>query len=153
MPNVAIRPVVESDLPILFDQQSDPESSAMAAFPSRAKDEFDAHWAKIMVDRTVIIRTIEADGQVAGHLVSWEMEKGREVGYWLGKEFWGRGIATQALSQFLGEVKSRPLFAHVAKHNPASQRVLEKCGFEVIGESRYKNRGNEEVEEFVLKLE
>jgi RimJ/RimL family protein N-acetyltransferase len=153
MPNVALRPVVESDLPILFEHQRDPEAAAMAAFPSRTREEFDAHWAKIMSEETAILRTIEADGQVAGHMVSWEMEKGREIGYWLGKEFWGRGIATQALRQFLDEVKTRPLFAHVAKHNLASQRVLEKCGFKVIGENKFKNRGSEEVEEFVLKLE
>lgn len=153
MPNVAIHPVVESDLPILFEHQRDPEAAAIAAFPSRTKEEFDAHWAKIMADEATIIRVIEADGQVAGHLVSWEMKAGREVGYWLGREFWGKGIATEALRQFLGEVKTRPLFAHVAKHNLASQRVLEKCGFKVIGENKFKNRGGEEMEEFVLRLD
>jgi RimJ/RimL family protein N-acetyltransferase len=77
----------------------------------------------------------------------------REFGYWLGREFWGKGIATEALSQFFGVVKTRPLFAHVAKHNIASRRVLEKCGFMVIRENTFVNRDKEEVEEFVLKLE
>lgn len=153
MPNVVIRPVVESDLPILFEHQRDPESSAMAAFPSRDREAFDTHWTKIMTNQTNILRTIEVDGQVAGHLGSWEMEGEREIGYWLGKEFWGKGIATEALNQFLGVVKTRPLFAHVAKHNLASKRVLEKCGFKIVGEDKYTNRNNEEVNEFVLRLD
>ena len=77
----------------------------------------------------------------------------REVGYWLGKEFWGKGIATKALAEFLKIIETRPLYAHVAKHNIGSRRILEKCGFTVIGEDRYMNRAREEVEEFVLKLE
>lgn len=150
---ILLRPVTASDLLILFEQQLDPEATAMAAFPSREREAFDSHWAGIMADDTVLLRTIEVDGQVAGSLVSWEMLGEREVGYWLGREFWGRGIATEALSQFLGAAAKRPLFAHVAKHNAASRRVLEKCGFTVIGEDKYVNIGNEEVEEFVLRLE
>jgi RimJ/RimL family protein N-acetyltransferase len=74
------------------------------------------------------------------------------VGYWIGKEFWGKGIASGSLKQFLGVVKSRPLFAHVARHNRASKRVLEKCGFVVVGEDKYLDRNGREVEEIVLKL-
>lgn len=153
MTSIRLRPVDESDLPIIFEQMSDPVSSAMAALPSRTKEEFDAHWAKIMADETVILRVIEADGQVAGHLVSFMIGEEREVGYWLGKEFWGRGIATQALSQFLGVVRIRPLLARVAKHNIGSQRVLEKCGFKVIGDEKFMNRVNEEVDGFVMRLD
>ncbi len=93
------------------------------------------------------------DGQVAGYLGSWEMEGKREVGYWLGREFWGKGIATEALSQFLGVVKTRPLWAHVVKHNVGSRRVLEKCGFKVTGDDKYTNPANEEVKEFVFRLD
>jgi len=153
MLNVILRPVVESDLPTLFEQQADPESSAMAAFPSRDREAFDAHWAKVTADGKTILRTIEVDGQVAGHLVSFLIEGEREVGYWLGKEFWGKGIATEALRQFLGVVKTRPLFAHAAKHNIGSKRVLEKCGFKVIGDDKYVNIGKEQVEEYVFRLD
>jgi RimJ/RimL family protein N-acetyltransferase len=153
MLKVSLRNVTESDLPILFEQQADAESSAMAAVPSREREAFNAHWAKIMADEDTILRTIEVDGQVAGHLVSFLIEEEREVGYWLGREFWGKGIATKALAEFLKIIETRPLYAHVAKHNIGSRRVLEKCGFTVIGEDRYMNRAREEVEEFVLKLE
>jgi RimJ/RimL family protein N-acetyltransferase len=151
--NVNIRNTTQADLPILFEHQLDPEATAMAAFPSRNKEAFTAHWAKIMANDSNILKTIEVNVQVAGYLGSWEMEGEREVGYWLGREFWGRGIATEALSQFLGVVKTRPLFAHVAKHNHGSRRVLEKCGFKVIGEDKYTNPANDEVEENVLKLD
>ena len=151
--SITLRDVTQADLHIFFEQQLDPEATEMAAFPARDRESFDAHWTKIIANASNILMTIEADGQVAGNLLSWEMEGEREIGYWLGKEFWSRGIATEALSQFLGVVKTRPLFAHVAKHNVGSKRVLEKCGFKVIRDDKYTNMGNEEVDEFVFKLD
>ena len=55
----------------------------------------------------------------------------REIGYWIDRAFWGRGVATEALSAFLCLEKTRPLYAGVAKHNVASIRVLQKCGFKL----------------------
>ncbi|HEX5689187.1 MAG TPA: GNAT family N-acetyltransferase [Roseiflexaceae bacterium] len=52
-----------------------------------------------------------------------------EIGYWLGRQFWGQGIATQAVAAFLEIVTTRPLYAYAVAHNVASRRVLEKCGF------------------------
>ena len=154
MPNkIILRDVIESDLPILYEQQLDPEATAMAAFPSRDHDTFMAHWKKIMADEKVILKTILFNDQIAGSIVSWEMFGEREVGYWLGKEFWGKGIMTQALTEYISIVKTRPLMAHVARHNIGSRRVLEKCGFVVIGEDKYTNPAGVEVAEFVLKLE
>jgi len=153
MTDIHLRNITKSDLPIFFEHQLDPEATAMAAVPSRDRETFDAHWKKIMAMDTVIIKVIEVDGQVAGHLVSFLLEQEREVGYWLGREFWGKGIASKSLSQFLNAVKTRPLFGRVAKHNAASRGVLEKCGFTVIGEDSYLNRAKEKVEEFVLRLD
>jgi RimJ/RimL family protein N-acetyltransferase len=150
---ITLRDVTESDLPILYEQQLNPEATAMAAFPSRDHDAFMAHWKKIMAYENNLIKTILRDGDVAGYILSWEMEGEREVGYWLGKEFWGKGIATQALAEYISIVKTRPLFAHVVRHNIGSRRVLEKCGFKVIGEDKYTNPAAVEIEEFVLKLE
>lgn len=151
--NITLRDVIESDLPILFEQQLDPEATVMAAFPSRDHDAFMAHWKKIMAYENNLIKTILRDSEVAGYILSWEMEGEREVGYWLGKEYWGKGIATRALAEYISIVKTRPLMAHVARHNIGSRRVLEKCGFVVIGEDKYTNPAGIEVEEFVLKLE
>src|SRR5512140_1863479 len=115
--NILLRDVIESDLPIFYEQQLDPEATAMAEFPSRDWESFILHWKKIMANTSGTLKAIVFEGQVAGHIVSWEMLGEREVGYWLGKEFWGKGIASESLRQFLGVIKSRPLFAHVAKHN------------------------------------
>jgi len=150
---VILRDVTEADLPIFFEQQLDPEATQMAAFPSRDRDAFMAHWAKIMNNKTNIIKTVLFEGQVAGNIVSWEQSGEREVGYWIGKEYWGKGIGTKALAEFLGYVKTRPLYAHVAKHNVASLRVLQKCEFVISGKDKFSDESGKEIEEFLLKLD
>ncbi len=150
---VILRDVTEADLPIFFEQQLDPEATQMAAFPSRDRDAFMAHWKKIMSNENVTLKTILFEGQVAGNIVSWEQSGDWEVGYWIGKEYWGKGIGTKALAEFLGYVKTRPLYAHVAKHNVASLRVLQKCGFMISGKDRFSEEKSETMEEFILKLE
>ena len=150
---VLLRDVIESDLPIFFEHQLDPEATQMAAFPSRERDVFMAHWHKIMGGETNIMKTVLFNGQVAGNIVSWEQDGERDVGYWIGKEYWGKGIATQALSALLDQIKERPLYAHVVKHNIGSRRVLEKCGFIIIGEdSGSPDDPLGQVEEYILKL-
>jgi len=107
-----------------------------------------AHWRKILTDETTIVRTILFDGHVAGNLVSWVGSGERDIGYWLGREYWGKGIASEALKQFLEHVTERPLYAHVARHNIGSLRVLEKSGFQVHGEDQVEG-----IEEFIMKLD
>jgi RimJ/RimL family protein N-acetyltransferase len=126
---IHLRPVTESDLPILFEHQREPEANEMAAFPARDRDAFMAHWTKILGDKTLVAMTVVVDECVAGNIGCWTQDGQRLVGYWIGKEHWGKGVATKMLSMFLRVVADRPLHAHVAKHNVASIRVLEKCGF------------------------
>jgi RimJ/RimL family protein N-acetyltransferase len=52
-----------------------------------------------MANEDIILRTIEVNGEVAGHLVSFLLEQERQVGYWLGKEYWGKGIVNKALEE------------------------------------------------------
>jgi RimJ/RimL family protein N-acetyltransferase len=130
MLTILLRDVSADDLLILLEQQLDPVATQMAAFPARDRKAFMAHWAKIMADSNNILKTILYGDQVAGNIVSWEHNVEREVGYWLGREFWGKGIATQGLTLFLQQVTARPLYAYVAQRNLASIRVLERCGFE-----------------------
>lgn len=154
MNDVALRDVTDGDLPIFFEQQREPDANRMAAFPARDEAAFVAHWARILHDEANIIKTILFGGQVAGNIVSFEQSGRRQVGYWLGKAYWGRGIATQALSMFLRVVEARPLYAYVARHNMASVRVLEKCGFTLCGEDeRIADARSEEGDEVVLKLD
>lgn len=132
--SVELRDVAEDDLPIFFQHQSDPEANQMAAFTARDRDAFMAHWrSKILGDETVAKKTILFDGEVAGNIVSFEHEGKREVGYWIGREYWGKGIASKALAAFLEHERRRPLYAGVARHNIGSIRVLEKCGFVNVG--------------------
>lgn len=131
---VQIRDVIEPDLPIFHLHQMDEEAARMADFPSRDEQAFMEHWKKIMGQDGTVLKTILVNGQVAGNVVCWEHEGAREIGYWIGREYWGNGIATSALKLFLQIVPLRPLSAYVSKHNPASRRVLEKCGFRFSGE-------------------
>ncbi|MEZ5307197.1 MAG: GNAT family N-acetyltransferase [Pyrinomonadaceae bacterium] len=127
--SLLLRDVEASDLPVFFEHQREPEANDMAAFPPRELDAFMAHWEKIINDESLIAMTIVFDGQVAGNVACWPQDGQNLVGYWIGKEFWGRGVASRALSEFLNLVGLRPIHAYVAKHNKASIRVLEKCGF------------------------
>jgi RimJ/RimL family protein N-acetyltransferase len=130
--SVRLRDVEQGDLPAFFEHQRDPESVAMVVFNSRDKPAFDEHWAKILADDTSLKQTVVVDGQVAGNVTSFLREGVREVGYWIDRAYWGRGVATAALSAFLQLENRRPLYAGVARHNVASLRVLQKCGFVLI---------------------
>lgn len=155
--DLVLRDVIEDDLAIFFEQQLDPEANTMAAFTSRdATDRaaFTAHWHSILAEPTGIIKTIVVGNQVVGHVSSYEESGAPEVTYWLGKAYWGQGITTRALAAFLARVNStRPIYARVAKDNGGSRRVLEKCGFTVIGEDRgFANARGAEIDELLLEL-
>ena len=121
----------------------------MAAVPPREREAFDRHWAGILSDRGIVKQTVQVDGEVAGYICCFRKGGLDQVGYWLGRRFWGGGVATRALEQFLAQLaRRRPLHAHVAKGNPASARVLEKCGFVRCGD----HTGADGVEETVFRL-
>jgi hypothetical protein len=69
--DIRLRDVEASDIEIFYDQQLDPEATAMAAFPARDRESHLAHWNKILKDSSNITRTIVAAGQVAGNIGSW----------------------------------------------------------------------------------
>jgi RimJ/RimL family protein N-acetyltransferase len=151
---VRLRDIVDDDLPVFFEFQLDPEAGRMAAFEGRERASFMAHWRRILVDESVVKQTVLYDGQVAGNIVSFEQAGQREVGYWLGRAFWGKGVATRALSAFLELERRRPLYGYVASHNIGSLRVLEKCGFTLRGEKEgFSYVGGDAVSAFILVLE
>jgi RimJ/RimL family protein N-acetyltransferase len=131
---VRLREVDDADLDSLFEQQADPACYEPAGLPPRDRAAFDAHWARIRSDPAVTIRTIDVDGRVAGHVLSFAREDSRLAGYWLAREFWGRGLATEALARLLAIDTHRPLVAEVATNNIGSIRVLEKNGFRLLRE-------------------
>lgn len=153
--SIQLRPVTEEDLPILYLHQLDPEARQMAAFPGRDWHAFLLHWRNNILGNDVVIkRTILLEGEVAGNIGSWEHDGIWEIGYWIGKEYWGRGIASKAVMDFLPLVQYRPLFAHVVRHNKASLRVLEKNGFQIVGKIfNPESETCQQVEEFQLRLD
>jgi RimJ/RimL family protein N-acetyltransferase len=77
-----------------------------------------------------------------------------EVTYWLGREFWGKGLATQALNKMLHLVAARPIFGRAATDNIGSIKVLQKCGFKIIGTDKgFANGRGQETEECILRLD
>lgn len=146
-----LRDVAETDLPIFYQQQLDPESARMAAFHPREEwAVFLAHWrTKVLGVATGCKRTIVWHDQVAGYVASWQQEDLRLVAYWLGREYWGRGIATAAVAEFLGHERARPLHAFVAARNIGSIRVLEKSGFVRTGPATTSPDG---VDEYLYRL-
>src|SRR5690349_4983076 len=103
-PVVHLRDVEDQDIDVFFEHQADPQAVEMAAFPARDKDRFAAHWAKLRSDDSLVVRTIVADGLVAGNIGSWPDDGRQLLGYWVGREWWGRGVATQALALLVAEV-------------------------------------------------
>ena len=144
---IRLRNVELDDLPFFFEHQRDPDAARMAAVPIRDRAAFDAHWeANIFGNPSSITQTILVDGQVAGNIGSWVQDGVRLVGYGVGRKFWGKGVATAALAAFLQIVTERPLHAHVAGHNVASIRVLEKNGFSLDRAQRVEAADDDVVE-------
>jgi RimJ/RimL family protein N-acetyltransferase len=154
-PDVTLREVRPEDLPVFFRHAHDPEARHMSAFDSPEPPEPEAHaarWARKLADPDVTTRTIEHAGEVVGNIGTWLHDGRREVFYGIGREHWGRGLASAALAAFVAEVAARPLHASVAADNARSRRVLEKCGFVPCGEGMgfAAARGCETAEAFYV---
>lgn len=144
---IRLRAVCREDLAALFEFQCEPEAVEMAGVPVRDHDAFMAHWNRLLTNPELVTMAVTIDDTVAGHIGSWVQDGQRLVGYWIGRRYWGRGVATQTLSQFLQHVTDRPIHACALKHNVASLRVLQKCGFRL-------EKGSEgDVEELVFVRE
>ena len=130
---VTLRPVVPADVGIFFEHQRDPEAVRRANFPARDRAAYLRHWTeRVLGDDSVRARTVLVGGAVAGNVLAWWERERRFAGYWLGREFWGRGVGTRMFTAFLGEETRRPLFADTDVGNAASRRLLERCGFRLI---------------------
>ena len=147
---IILRNVSDEDLPLFFEHQRDPDALRMGAFSSRERDSFLTHWRTKVLRPENVTRTILVGGLVAGYIGSWEQDTKRLVAYWIGREHWGKGIATRALAEFLVLEPIRPLHAWVALHNVASIRVLEKCGFRTVAQPKQEHEDG--IAEMLMKL-
>ena len=140
---ISLRAITEADLPTLYENQRDPEATEMVGFPARELEAFLAHRAKTEADPTNESRAIMVGENLAGDIVSWAQDGERRIGYWIGKQYWGRGVASAALKAFVAELTERPLYADVLKTNAGSIRVLEKAGYVLEGRARDRIRKEE----------
>jgi RimJ/RimL family protein N-acetyltransferase len=128
---VSLRELRDNDLPVFDSHSNDPEGIRMAAFTAKDPSDrtrFEAHWARIRQDPSVIVRTVVGEGdEIVGHASVFGPTEEREVTYWIGREYWGRGAATAAVRELLSVVPERPLRARAAADNGGSIRVLESA--------------------------
>lgn len=149
---VELRDAGPGDVPAFYAMHADPEANRGGAFTPRKKPDFFKHWAKVLKNRLILKKAVLHNGKVAGYVVSFYRGGCREIGYWVARRHWGKGLASEGLRLTLENHHVCPLFARVAKTNPASRRVAEKCGFRVVKENAYVNEAGQRVEEYVLKL-
>src|SRR5262249_5393844 len=122
---VELRPVTDTDVEVFYEQHLGRGGRRVAVFPLRDHDTFTTHWReRILADEANYAWTIVADGEVAGHMLCFERDGKREVGYWLGRAYWGRGIATAALAALLREVEGRPPYAYLLRSKVGPIPVL-----------------------------
>ena len=90
----------------------------------------------------VFLVTLREDSRVIGACGVALQDETPELGYWLGVEHWGKGYATEALHAVIDyaftDLEHTALQAGARVTNPASRRVLEKCGFQWTGVGLYR---------------
>ncbi len=154
--DVILRNTNTNDLHTLFEFQLDEDANYLAAFTSENpadKKVYIEKWTSLLSDEKVNVKTILLDSDIVGSIAKFEMNGNAEITYWIGKEFWGKGIASSALKKFLEIEKTRPIYGRVAFDNIGSQKVLVNCGFSEIGTERgFANAREKEIEEFVFEL-
>lgn len=153
---IILRKTEIADLERFFIFQLDEEANYLAAFTSKDPTDKTAYlqkYTKFLNDPTINMQTIIVDNILAGSIAKFEMEGEAGITYWIDKKFWGKGIATKALKDFLTIENTRPIFGRVAFDNFGSQKVLEKCNFTKVGTDKgFANARQEEIEEFIYML-
>jgi RimJ/RimL family protein N-acetyltransferase len=155
-PVIQLRPTEISDLEYLFEFQLDKEGGYLAAFMPKNHADKEAYLrkhTKFLGDPTINNQTIMVGNRIVGSIAKFVIEGDAEITYWIDRNFWGQGIATKALKDFLVIETTRPLFGRTAFDNFGSQKVLEKCGFVKTGTDKgFANARQAEIEEFIYKL-
>lgn len=155
-PNITLTKTVKEDLYVLFEFQLNEEAIYLAAFTPKDPTDKNAYiekFTKHIADPNINMRTINFKDQIVGSIAKFVLEDEAEITYWIDRKFWGQGIATSALNEFLKMEQIRPIKGRVAFDNYASQKVLEKCGFIKIGKDKgFANARQVEIEEYIYKL-
>jgi len=150
---ILLRPWREDDAPALYKYASDPEVGPRAGWPPHQSEQESLEIIRTIFsnDRTWAIELKET-GEVIGcigYFVHGESnidigENDAEAGYWVARPYWNRGIATEALRLLIDycihEKGFLSLWCDFFVDNPASGRVMEKCGFRDTGAVNYCSR-------------
>lgn len=138
---VAIVPTAREHAPAIQHLASHPDVAATTLIPHPYPEDGAVRFIEDVVLPGRVAGTeyafvIVADDEVVGHITVKGVDRERgeaEIGYWIGRPFWGRGYASEAVRLVVAfafeDLGLRRLYAHVLAHNPASGRVLEKAGF------------------------
>jgi len=153
---VTLRPAVVDDIELFFQLQQDSVAVRMAAFtPANLTDRevFETRWRRVLSDRSVVVKTVLVAGVAVGHVLKYVFGGEPEVSYWIAREHWDRGYATEAVRLLLVEITERPIYGRAAQDNVGSLAVLRHNGFTVSGEGVGPAAGRGEmVPEYVLTL-
>ncbi|WP_126243401.1 GNAT family N-acetyltransferase [Chitinophaga rhizosphaerae] len=153
---IVIRPTVLADLESFFRFQLNEEANFLAAFTSKDPTDKPAYlekYAKHLADPAINMQTILSGETIVGSMAKFIMHGDAAITYWLDRQHWGKGYATEALKRLLAIETTRPVFGRVAFDNVGSRRVLEKCGFSMIGTDKgFANARQAEIEELIFKL-
>ena len=139
---ILLRPWLDSDAETLYKYASDPEVGPRAGWPPHksVEESLEAIHKYFMNDHTWAIELKET-GEIIGCIgyllassSNLKIDEGQcEVGYWIAHPYWGRGICTEALKTVVDycfkEKGFTVLWGSYFPSNPASGRVMEKCGF------------------------
>ena len=153
---IVLRKSEISDLEYFFLFQLDEEAIHLAAFTAKDPTDKEAYlqkYSKLVNDPAINMQTIIVDNIIVGSISKFEIEGDAEITYWIDKKYWGRGVGTHTLKEFLKSEVARPIFGRVAFDNFGSQKVLEKCGFVKTGTDKgFANARQAEIEEYIYKL-
>ena len=147
---ILLRPWCDDDAEALFKYASDPDVGPRAGWPPHKSVEEsleiihtvfhnDTNWA---IELKATGEAIGAIGYLPAPKSELPAREGEPlVGYWVGKPYWNQGICTEALKMVVRHVcKSTSISSLISGHfvdNPASGRVMEKCGFVATGETYF----------------
>ncbi|MBF7074445.1 GNAT family N-acetyltransferase [Glaciecola sp. MH2013] len=137
-----LREFVEQDRDRLLDILNDPEVTRFLSSKIPAPYTFqDASWWIDVGSKLGYINAIEIDGTLVGCIGvdqgDFEYYRSGEIGYWLDRQHWNKGIMTKAVHEFVSKIfnttEMTRIFASVFSGNTGSMKLLTKCGFEQEG--------------------
>lgn len=158
----------ESDKDALYKYASDPEVGPKAGWtPHDSVEESLQVIREVFTNDYTWAIELKSTGEVIGCIAYLNQENSNidigkndvEVGYWIGKPYWNQGICTEVLKEFInfciGKVKANVIWSDYFVDNPASGRVMEKCGFKSCNTFTYCTTlyGGKDRPLLIMKLE